>query len=126
MLTKRTGDNFQTSINIRVGKKFREKYDKYLSERDISGASFTRDAIDYWMSVDGKPGDTKTALNNAELENQHLRELLSEKERTISILQDQIQLLNVARGHVQVNGNKNSKITAVAEHDPKYLLGSEK
>lgn len=77
------------------------------------------------MSIDGKPDSVYNELADARKDVAHLQELLSEKERTISILQDQIQWLNAARGHVQVNGNKNSHIMAVAEREVKYRGGEE-
>ncbi|MDE2521846.1 MAG: hypothetical protein O0X93_01635 [Methanocorpusculum sp.] len=125
MSTTQCDVDLQTRLNIRVGKKFKEKYNKYLDEHEISGASFSRDALEYWMSVNGHPENMQQELMNAQKDIQHLQELLVEKERTISILQNQIQLLNVARGHVQVNGNKYSKITAVAERESKYHRGDE-
>ena len=125
MPTKGTGDNLQTSINIRVGKKFREKYTAYLDEHDVPGASFTRSALEYWMSVDGDPGSLQQELEYARKDVAHMRELLAEKERTIAILQEQIQWLNTAQGYVQVNGNKNSHITAVAEREAKNVRNEE-
>lgn len=96
MLATPADADIQTRLNVRVGKRFKEKYNKYLEDHEISGANFTRAALDYWMQVDGCP-------NNAELKIQHLQELLSEKERTISILQDQINLL---RDQIKLQNNQ--------------------
>lgn len=126
MSTVQSEADLQTRLNIRVGKKFKEKYNKYLEEHEISGGSFSRDAIEYWMSVNGNPGDSKQTIESLEKEIQHLHELLLEKERTISILQEQIQWLTASRGHVQVSNNKNSHITAVAEREPPYYRENDK
>lgn len=107
-------------LSTRIGAEFLHTFNTYLSKNNIKKTQFIRDALEYWMSVGGHPEKYQQTALDFEKENQHLRELLAEKERTISILQDQIQWLNAARGHVQVNGNKNSHITAVAEREIKY------
>ena len=117
MSTIQTEADLQTRLNIRVGKKFKERYNKYLEDREMSGASFSRDAIEYWMSVDGNPENLQQQVIDLDKENQHLRELLAEKERTISILQDQIQRLDGTRPSplLQVNGNKNHTSAVVTD-----------
>ena len=118
--------DLQSRIIIRVGKRFKDKYTQYLNSHDITGASFTRNALEYWMEVDGKPESLSNELIAAQKDIKHLQSLLIEKERTISILQEQIQWLTASRGHVQVSNNKNSHITAVAEREPPYYRENDK
>lgn len=113
MSTVQSDADLQTRINIRVGKKFKEKYNKYLDEHEISGASFSRDALDYWMSVDGQPETVPQQIHDLQKENKLLRELLAEKERTIRILQGQIERIDGTRPSPLINVNGNRNVTAV-------------
>ena len=107
------------NLNIRLGLIFSSKLNDYLQKNGREKTADVKRALEYWISIDGNPEDLQKELMATQREIEHLQELLAEKERTISILQDQIQWLKAVGGHVQVNGNKNSHITALAESEIK-------
>ena len=110
----KTGD---TPLSETVKQYLKEKYNKYLDEHEISGASFSRDALDYWMSVDGQPETVPQQIHDLQKENKLLRELLAEKERTIQILQGQIERIDGTRPSPLINVNGNRNVTAVNKND---------
>lgn len=106
-------------LSTRIGAKFLHTFNTYLSKNDLKKTQFIRDALGYWMDVNGHPENYQRIASDLEKENQHLLDLIAEKERTISILQEQIQRLDGTRPSplIHVNGNGNKNITAVAERE---------
>ena len=105
------------NLNIRLGLVFSSKLNDYLQKNGREKTADVKRALEYWISIDGNPEDLQKELMTAQKDISHLQELLAEKERTISILQDQIQRLDGTRPSplIHVNGNKN--ITAVTKGD---------
>lgn len=106
-------------LSTRIGAKFLHTFNTYLSENNVKKTQFIRDALEYWMDVNGHPENYQRIASDLEKEKQHLLDLLAEKERTISILQEQIQRLDGTRPSplIHVNGNRNKNITEVAERE---------
>lgn len=110
-------------LSTRIGAEFLHTFNTYLSKNDVKKTQFIRDALEYWMNVNGHPENYQRIASDLEKENQHLRELLAEKERTISILQDQIQRLDGTRPSplIHVNGNKNQTSAVVSAKTPSKM-----
>lgn len=111
--------NGNDQLSTRIGADFLDNFNAYLSKNKFKKTQFIRDALTYWMAIDGKPDILQQDLLNAHKDIEHLRELLAEKERTISILQDQIQRLDGTQPHNIIHvGNYNSEVTASSGSDP--------
>lgn len=100
-------------LSTRIGAEFLHNFNTYLTKNNVRKTQFIRDALEYWMSVNGKPEFLSQQIHEFERENQHLKELLAEKERTIQILQGQIERIDGTRPSPLINVNGNRNVTAV-------------
>lgn len=103
-------------LHVRIGSAYLAEFNAYIKKTGFKKVQFIRDALSYWMSVDGSPNDIQQTLEKTQLELQqaqrdieYLNQILNEKERMILFLQDQIQRFDgthpIPLSHV--NRNKN-------------------
>lgn len=99
-------------MNIRLGTKFIQDFNTYMESRGGKKIDFIRDAISFWMSVDGKPEELvqrthiaeETAKNISERlaetkqyceeRVKDLNRIIEEKDARIEILTKQLETMN--------------------------------
>ncbi|MDV0443792.1 hypothetical protein [Methanorbis rubei] len=121
-------------MNIRLGSNYIAKFNEYMKNRDGKKIDFIRDALDYWMQVDGDAENILNKLDQAQQTISMLEErvsdlqssrdkqvevyekLLAEKDKRISLLTSQ---LNQSQDPHYIRSVRESVIS-VGESKPKY------
>ena len=66
-------------MNIRLGSQYIKKFNEYMDSHGGKKIDFIRDALDYWMSVDGKGYEINLQREKSEreisLREEHLKEI---------------------------------------------------
>lgn len=88
-------------MNIRLGSKYIQNFNLYMEKHGGKKIDFIRDALDYWMSVDGKDPGANQLLEklietqtNCEERIGYLNRIIHEKDERIKILQKRIDALD--------------------------------
>lgn len=85
-------------LNFRLGSEYIQNFYKYMDEHGGKKIDFVRDALDYWMSVEGKPSELQQQLEMLRSSQKHsderlndLNRLIEEKDARIRLLQERIE-----------------------------------
>lgn len=65
-------------MNIRLGAKYIQEFNDYMEKHGGKKIDFIREAISYWMSVDGEPGELMQRVKTAETDARNAVERLAE------------------------------------------------
>lgn len=108
-------------MNIRLGSKYIQEFNNYMEKHGGKKIDFIREALSFWMSVDGKPDDILRRLQAAEdtasIAKERLEEtktyceqrindlnrIIEEKDARLDMLSHQISSLSII--HQQTNSN---------------------
>ncbi len=123
-------------VNLRLGAEYIQTFNAYMKTYGGTKVQFIRDALDYWMSVDGRAKDLDEQIRHAETTRdlykdqlneikiltaqliEDLNRLVEEKDARIKILEKYIEKLEKETSTEY--SHQTSAPEAVAEEDRKY------
>lgn len=90
-------------VNLRLGAEYIQTFNAYMKTHGGTKIRFIRDAIDYWMSVDGCPKNMEQQLSHTETTRDLYKEQLTEiKALTTQLIEELNQLVEEKDARIKI------------------------
>ena len=90
-------------VNLRLGAEYIQTFNAYMKTYGGTKVQFIRDALDYWMSVDGRAKDLDEQIRHAEITRDLYRDQLNEtKMLMVQLIEDLNRLVEEKDARIKI------------------------